>query len=49
VTNTAGKGDAQTMGRQTAMKAKVEHHVHEKDGTIGKRNSCGNDPRRCNG
>jgi hypothetical protein len=49
VTNTAGtKADAQTMGRQTAMKATVEHHSHEKDGTIGQRNSCGNDPRRRN-
>jgi hypothetical protein len=50
VTNTAGtKADAQTMGRQTAMKANVEHHVHERDGTIGQRNSCGDEPRRSNG
>jgi hypothetical protein len=49
VTNTAGtKADARTMGRQMA-KAKVEHHIHEGDGTIGQRNSCGDDPRRSNG
>ena len=27
-----------------AQKTKVEHHIHKLDGTIGERNSYGNDP-----
>lgn len=43
------KAEAQAKGRQMAMKAKVEHHVHKKDGTVGLRNSYGNDPVRSKG
>jgi hypothetical protein len=43
------KADAQAKGRQMGMKAQVEHHIHMKDGTIGRRNSYGNDPLRSNG
>jgi hypothetical protein len=32
-----------------AMKARVEHHILKKDGTIGQRNSYGNDPRSSKG
>jgi hypothetical protein len=32
-----------------AMKTTVEPHVHRKDGTIGRRNSYCNDPRRSKG
>lgn len=50
MTNTAPtKADAQAKGRQMAMKAKVAHHIHKKDGTIGQRNSYRNDPRRSEG
>jgi hypothetical protein len=43
------KAEAQARGRQMAMKAKVEHHIHKKDGTVGQRNSYGNDPVRSKG
>jgi uncharacterized protein YdaU (DUF1376 family) len=38
------KAEAQAAGRDTARREKVEHLVHRKDGTIGERNSYGNDP-----
>jgi hypothetical protein len=50
VSNTARtKAEAQAKGRQMAVKARVEDHIHKKDGTVGQRNSYGNDPRRSNG
>lgn len=38
------KAEAQAAGRQTARRDKVEHLIHRKDGSIGDRNSYGNDP-----
>jgi len=38
------KSDAQAAGRETARNDKTEHVIHKKDGTIGERNSYGNDP-----
>jgi hypothetical protein len=38
------KAEAQAAGRRTAMRDKVEHLIHKKDGTIGASNSYGNDP-----
>src|SRR4051812_12257754 len=39
VSNTAPtKSAAQKRGREMAIKARVEHHIHKKDGTIGQRN-----------
>ena len=38
------KQDAQEAGRTTARREGVEHIIHKKDGTIGERNSYGNDP-----
>ena len=38
------KAAAQADGRAAAKKDSVEHLVHKKDGTIGERNSYGNDP-----
>ena len=43
------KSEAQAKGREMAQQRKVEHHVHKLDGTIGERNSYGNDPRRSKG
>jgi [ribosomal protein S5]-alanine N-acetyltransferase len=42
------KAEAQAAGRAAAKKDGVEHLIHKKDGTIGDRNSYGNDliPRR---
>ncbi|WP_346008628.1 DUF2188 domain-containing protein [Janibacter terrae] len=40
----ATKAEAQAAGRAAAKKDAVEHLVHKKDGTIGERNSYGNDP-----
>jgi hypothetical protein len=31
-------------GRETARRLKVEHTIHLSDGTIGEKNSYGNDP-----
>jgi ketosteroid isomerase-like protein len=45
----ATKAAAQTAGRKTAMRDKVEHLVHTRDGGIGERNSYGNDPPRSKG
>jgi hypothetical protein len=50
VSNTSPtKAAAQAKGREMAKKAKVEHHIHKKDGTIGNRNSYGTDPHRSRG
>jgi hypothetical protein len=50
VSNTAStKAEAQAKGRDMARKAKVEHLIHKEDGSIGQRNSYGNDPRRSKG
>lgn len=38
------KAEAQAAGRAAARRDKVEHIIHKKDGTIGERNSYGNDP-----
>ncbi len=38
------KAEAQAAGRTAAKKDGVEHLTHKKDGTIGERNSYGNDP-----
>lgn len=38
------KAEAQAAGREAAKKDGVEHLIHKKDGTIGDRNSYGNDP-----
>lgn len=38
------KAEAQAAGRDTARNENTEHMVHRKDGTIGERNSYGNDP-----
>jgi uncharacterized protein DUF2188 len=50
VANTAAKkAEAQAKGREMAIKRKVEHLIHNKDGAIGKRNTYGSDPRRRKG
>ncbi|MFL5349227.1 MAG: DUF2188 domain-containing protein [Hyalangium sp.] len=40
----ATKEEAVEKGRRLAMGNKSEHVIHNMDGTIGKRNSYGNDP-----
>lgn len=40
------KAEAVAMGRETALRDGVEHIIKNIDGTIGERNSYGNDPRR---
>lgn len=37
------KAEAEAAGRQTARRERTEHFIHKKDGTIGERNSYGND------
>ena len=37
------KDEAVKLGRDLARNAKVEHHIHNLDGTIAQRNSYGND------
>jgi Uncharacterized protein conserved in bacteria (DUF2188) len=50
VANTAARmAEAQAKGRAMAIRRKVEHLIHNKDGTIGQRNSYGSDPRRRKG
>ncbi|MEX0826831.1 MAG: DUF2188 domain-containing protein [Acidimicrobiia bacterium] len=39
------KTAAQKAGRETAMREKVEHIIHNASGKMGERNSYGNDPR----
>lgn len=43
------KAEAQAKGRDMASDRKVEHIIKKQDGTIGARNSYGNDPRRSKG
>jgi hypothetical protein len=43
------KAEAQTAGRKTAMRDRVEHLVKTRDGQVGARNSYGNDPARRKG
>lgn len=43
------KAEAQDKGRDMAKDRGVEHVVKKKDGTIGEKNSYGNDPRRSKG
>jgi hypothetical protein len=38
------KTQAQDAGRDTARREHTEHVIHRKDGTIGEKNSYGNDP-----
>ena len=38
------KADAVERGRDLARNESSEHLIHKKDGTIGERNSYGNDP-----
>jgi hypothetical protein len=45
----ASKAEAQAAGRKTAMRERVEHLIHNRDGQVGERNSYGNDPRRIKG
>jgi len=45
----ATKKAAQEAGRTAAKNSKTEHLIHRKDGTIGERNSYGNDPKRSKG
>jgi hypothetical protein len=45
----ATKAEAQKKGRQMARARKVEHIIKNKDGSIGARNSYGNDPRKIPG
>ncbi len=40
----ATKAEAEKAGREMAKKRRVEHIIKKKDGTIGARNSYGNDP-----
>jgi Uncharacterized protein conserved in bacteria (DUF2188) len=50
VANTAAsKAEARAKGREMTIRRKVEHLIHNKDGTIGQRNSYGADPRRRKG
>jgi hypothetical protein len=50
VANTAlKKAEAQAKGREMAIKRKVEHLIHNRDGTIGRRNTYGPDARRRKG
>lgn len=43
------KDDAVKEGREQARQRRVEHIVKNLDGTIGERNSYGNDPRNIPG
>jgi hypothetical protein len=43
------KAAAEKAGRQMARDRKVEHTIKNKDGTIGAKNSYGNDPSRVRG
>jgi hypothetical protein len=38
------KADAQSVGRDMARDRSAEHVIKKKDGTIGEKNSYGNDP-----
>ena len=43
------KAEQQAIGRQMAQARGVEHTVRKLDGTIGEKNSYGNDPRNIAG
>ncbi len=45
----ATKAEAQAAGRTAAKRDGVEHLIHKRDGTIGNRNSYGNDPKTSKG
>ena len=45
----ARKAEAQAKGREMVIRRKVELLIHNKDGTIGQRNSYGSDSRRRQG
>ena len=49
LSNHRKKETAQVAGRKHAIQRKAEHVIHKKDGTIGAKNSYGNDPRRSKG
>ena len=38
------KREAQEAGRETARREQTEHVIYKQDGTIGGKNSFGNDP-----
>ena len=42
--NTQKKETAVPAGRKEAIERKTEHTIHNADGTIGQKNSYGNDP-----
>jgi hypothetical protein len=41
----ATKAEAQAAGKERARRNRTEHIIHNVNGTIGQRNSYGNDPR----
>lgn len=43
------KAEQQAVGRKMAKDRGVEHTVRKTDGTIGEKNSYGNDPRKSKG
>jgi len=43
------KSEQQEKDRDAAKRNQVEHIIKKKDGTIGEKNSYGNDPRRTKG
>ena len=43
------KAEAEKAGREMAKDRKVEHVIKKLDGTIGERNSYGNDPKKSKG
>lgn len=43
------KAEAQARGREQAKKLGTEHIIKKLDGTIGEKNSYGNDPKKTKG
>jgi hypothetical protein len=43
------RDEAVSAGREEARRRKVEHIIHNLDGTIGERNTYGHDPRNIKG
>lgn len=43
------KAEQTAKGREAAKRDQVEHVIKKKDGTIGQKNSYGNDPRSSRG
>jgi hypothetical protein len=39
------KTNAEETGRKQAIRGETEHVIHRENGTIGERNSYGNDPK----